>query len=149
MGWQESTCGAVSIPIEEVPDSDTRPKRPSLGVVFFGMSSLTRHDPACPAYQHDPYGSNHGCEWCVVIAAVRTEERTARNEYINSAKNGWYREGRLAASEEILNEGPWCNNPHHRTPDSPGGGANDCPCYLFAARIAAEAPDPEPEPDDS
>lgn len=33
-------------------------------------------------------------------------------------------------ADEILAEGPWCNN--HSNPGKP----NDCPCYIFAASIA-------------
>ena len=37
-------------------------------------------------------------------------------------------------AREILAEGPWCDNPHHR--EEGRKSANDCPCYIFAVAIA-------------
>jgi len=37
---------------------------------------------------------------------------------------------RAKIAEEIEAEGPWCSN--HNNPGQP----NDCPCYVFAAKIA-------------
>jgi len=37
-------------------------------------------------------------------------------------------------AQEIEGEGPWCDNPYHRTDD--WRSVNGCPCYKFAAAIA-------------
>ena len=48
---------------------------------------------------------------------------------------------RAQIAADIAAEGPWCDNPHHRTDD--WRSVNDCPCYVFAAALARDGLRPD------
>lgn len=69
---------------------------------------------------------------CAVLHAhgMKIMSATIENYEVNDYRLG-YVAGLQKVREDILSEGPWCNNPYHRNE----GGPNDCPCYVFSVAL--------------